>query len=85
MSSAVTTEGLRLPHVCRSAESCDYCGVQGELPQSSPDRPVIMSLEVSARDPNYVTWHQDGDGSLHGFASDVVQSEHPVGLDVVVS
>lgn len=31
-----------------------------------------------------ITWHQYCDGRLHGFADDVVQSEHPVRLDVVV-
>lgn len=32
-----------------------------------------------------ITWHQDCDSGLHSFADDVVQGEHPVRLDVVVS
>lgn len=32
-----------------------------------------------------ITWHQNGDGRLHGFADDVVQGKHPVRLDVMVA
>lgn len=31
------------------------------------------------------TWHEDCDGCLHSLADDIVQSEHPVRFDVVVS
>lgn len=34
---------------------------------------------------HHITWDQNGDGRLHSLANDVVQCEHPVRFDVVVS
>ncbi len=30
------------------------------------------------------TWYEDGDGSLHSSADDVIHCKHPVGFDVMV-
>lgn len=30
------------------------------------------------------TWYEDGDGSLHGSADDVIHCKHPVGFNVMV-
>lgn len=73
---------VHLPPICPT-QSHARIWLQTWLTRLSVHQIICLGA-ICCRETNDVTWHQDCDGRLHGFADDVVQSEHPVGLDVVV-
>lgn len=48
------------------------------------DHQMAAKLQARLQLPYPPTWYEDGDGSLHSSADDVIHCKHPVGLNVMV-
>ncbi len=45
---------------------------------------MVVKAQARLQPSELPTWYEDGDGSLHSSADDVIHSKHPVGFNVMV-